>query len=698
MSNLENINDKLPAAGPENKPVRRSSRLQEKSEQKGQVDYLPTVSHPDQTEALDVGSPTSEAHNGVLLSSENYQSFKQQLNKSEFDKNNQHSYMGNYSQHTIHENVQANRHKQSLDFESSLEVENLDIEQLTKLVAQARILEKKAILKKELNSIYNRLDEGQNKFQSKISYSGSSPVYNSSHTVGATYNSNLKHRTLENCKLFSQIEAIGDPVIELRFFEDRCNTYGITDDTEKFEILQRIWPRPDIIDFFEAYDEDRTYFNLFKFLEGKGSKLPKILGPHPTWEGPVKFQNLYLSAKKWAKSNEQDRIKYFMYVHAPDKLKKKIKENFGLSYEEFLRHTESICEIEEQRVVEQAKHVSYEPHKPYYGRNRSKRHNNVGWQENQNLFHNNHSSNQPNQNYCRLEGTNNGRVHYNYKTQDNNHNVNDYHPNHNISKVNGENDRKVKHCNFATTKTPSVHSTRKAQKLKLKAPRKIITYGVTGRVVWFNVKKGYGFIHCDNKDSDVFVHHTEITKNNPNKFLRSLAQGEAVEFDVVMSERNLPQAVNVTGPNNKPDKGSKYAQDRWPSYNQRVNRQQRPQQKCYFVNDYYKVREKQQREEQNCYEIKHNHQLTHQVQATDDRQFAKESTHTNSPNDSLKISSTGYQPISNEQEQVEPQSEILKLISEKDELIKEGLKIEENVESIKLKIDKLRNKVLDRLT
>ena len=62
MSNLENINDKLPAAGPENKPVRRSSRLQEKSEQKGQVDYLPTVSHPDQTEALDVGSPTSVAH------------------------------------------------------------------------------------------------------------------------------------------------------------------------------------------------------------------------------------------------------------------------------------------------------------------------------------------------------------------------------------------------------------------------------------------------------------------------------------------------------------------------------------------------------------------------------------------------------------------------------------------------------------
>ena len=61
MSNLDSINDKLPAAGHEHKPVRRSPRLQEKYEQKGQVDYLPTVSQPDPTEALDVGPPTSEA-------------------------------------------------------------------------------------------------------------------------------------------------------------------------------------------------------------------------------------------------------------------------------------------------------------------------------------------------------------------------------------------------------------------------------------------------------------------------------------------------------------------------------------------------------------------------------------------------------------------------------------------------------------
>ena len=92
----------------------------------------------------------------------------------------------------------------------------------------------------------------------------------------------MKQRTLANCKLFSKLEAIRDPVIVLRFSEDRCSTYGITDDTENFEIIQIIWPRPDIIDFVEDYDEDRTYHNVFKFLEGKGSELARILGVSPS--------------------------------------------------------------------------------------------------------------------------------------------------------------------------------------------------------------------------------------------------------------------------------------------------------------------------------------------------------------------------------------------------------------------------------
>ena len=49
------------------------------------------------------------------------------------------------------------------------------------------------------------------------------------------------------------------------------------------------------------------------------------------------------------------------------------------------------------------------------------------------------------------------------------------------------------------------------------------------------VHKGYGFIYCEDTDSDVFVHHFDITKYNPDKFNKSFAQGEAVQLDVVMS-------------------------------------------------------------------------------------------------------------------------------------------------------------------
>ncbi len=62
----------------------------------------------------------------------------------------------------------------------------------------------------------------------------------------------------------------------------------------------------------------------------------------------------------------------------------------------------------------------------------------------------------------------------------------------------------------------------------------------TGTVKWFNDAKGYGFITMEGGE-DVFVHFSAIQGQG----FRSLAEGTAVEFDVVEGPKGK-QAANVT--------------------------------------------------------------------------------------------------------------------------------------------------------
>jgi len=60
-----------------------------------------------------------------------------------------------------------------------------------------------------------------------------------------------------------------------------------------------------------------------------------------------------------------------------------------------------------------------------------------------------------------------------------------------------------------------------------------------GNVKWFNEAKGFGFIQQESGE-DVFVHYSAISGEG----LKTLAEGERLEFDVVKGPKGL-QAANV---------------------------------------------------------------------------------------------------------------------------------------------------------
>ena len=62
---------------------------------------------------------------------------------------------------------------------------------------------------------------------------------------------------------------------------------------------------------------------------------------------------------------------------------------------------------------------------------------------------------------------------------------------------------------------------------------------MTGRVKWFNDRKGFGFIEVEG-GKDVFVHHSAIQGEG----FKSLKEGDQVEFEVTNGPKG-PQASNV---------------------------------------------------------------------------------------------------------------------------------------------------------
>ena len=62
----------------------------------------------------------------------------------------------------------------------------------------------------------------------------------------------------------------------------------------------------------------------------------------------------------------------------------------------------------------------------------------------------------------------------------------------------------------------------------------------SGKVKWFNSKKGYGFITDEETNKDIFLHVSALEESK----LRVLKEEQKIEFDIKEEDKKL-QAINI---------------------------------------------------------------------------------------------------------------------------------------------------------
>ena len=64
---------------------------------------------------------------------------------------------------------------------------------------------------------------------------------------------------------------------------------------------------------------------------------------------------------------------------------------------------------------------------------------------------------------------------------------------------------------------------------------------ITGKIKWYNQRKGYGFVERDDSEKDVFIHASAVKAAG----LRYLQEGDTLTFELSEDSGKGPSAINI---------------------------------------------------------------------------------------------------------------------------------------------------------
>jgi len=132
-------------------------------------------------------------------------------------------------------------------------------------------------------------------------------------------------------------------------------------------------------------------------------------------------------------------------------------------------------------------------------------------------------------------------------------------------------DGKLEAVNVSGPHGGSVEGSRYSPDKKDLSNKVYLEKNVRGKVKWFNVKAGFGFVNRNDNGEDVYAHYSAIINKNPDHRVRSLADGELVQFNIIQGAKGV-EAADITGINGETVQGSEYALPRNSNPNIQTNR------------------------------------------------------------------------------------------------------------------------------